>query len=196
MNIPNTISSNIRQNIFDGIRLEGVFWAGELNDVDFLSRIFDLKSMPSYDSRYHDASGDIFQHRHNNYDWEDDWVFGDVRFNLSHCDDTTFLKFLCETLHPIVRPNIEESQKLALQYNEQLNIAGWGLVQSEQIAGRTIFRPQQLSGHISRNLERASNIANALDADWMRSEIQRVERAIDIDPALAIGTAKDLVESC
>jgi len=125
MQAKNTIPSTIRQNIFDGIRLEGVFWAGQLDDVDFLSRIFDLKSMPSYDSRYRDAAGDIFQHRHNNYDWEDDWIFGDGRFNLSHCEDETFLKFLCETLHPVVRPDIEEAQKLAAHYNEQLRLAGW-----------------------------------------------------------------------
>lgn len=196
MNATITIPSNIRQNIFDGIRLEGVFWAGQLDDVDFLSRLFDLKSMPSYDSRYRDAAGDIFQHRHNNYDWEDDWVFGDARFNLSHCDDATFLKFLCETLHPVVRPDIEEARKLASHYNEQLRLAGWELAQSERIAGRVVFKAQRLSGHTSRNLERANKIADALDADWMRGEIQRVERAIDTDPALAIGTAKDLVESC
>lgn len=197
MKIPkNTIPSSVRQNIFDGIRLEGIFWGGKLDDVDFLSRIFDLKSMPSYDSRYRDAVGDILQHRHNNHDWEDDWIFGDGRFNLSHCEDATFLKFLCETLHPVVRPDIEEARKLASHYNEQLRLAGWELAQSERIAGRVVFKAQRLSGNTSRNLERANKVADALDADWMRGEIQRVERAIDTDPALAIGTAKDLVESC
>lgn len=30
----------------------------------------------------------------------------------------------------------------------------------------------------------------------MQKEIERIENAVDRDPALAIGTAKDLVESC
>lgn len=39
-------------------------------------------------------------------------------------------------------------------------------------------------------------MADALNAGWMAKEIERLERAVDGDPALAIGTAKDLVESC
>jgi hypothetical protein len=39
-------------------------------------------------------------------------------------------------------------------------------------------------------------VADALDAGWMAKAIERLERAIDTDPDLAIGTAKELVESC
>jgi Abortive infection C-terminus len=38
-------------------------------------------------------------------------------------------------------------------------------------------------------------VADALDAGCMQKEIERLENAVDRDPALAIGTAKDLVES-
>ena len=196
MNNEKSISSMIRQNIFDGIRLEGIFWAGKLDDVDFLSRIFDLKSLPSYDSRYSNAAGDIYQHRHNNYDWEDDWVFGDARFNLLHCEDEVLLKFLSETIHPVVRPDAEEASRLAAHYNEQLRPTGWELVQAQLIAGRAVYKAQRTVGQNARHVQRASKVADALDASWMRSEISRMERAIENDPALAIGTAKDLVESC
>jgi hypothetical protein len=43
---------------------------------------------------------------------------------------------------------------------------------------------------------RARSVADALDAAWMQKQIERLENAIDRDPALAIGTAKELVESC
>ena len=43
---------------------------------------------------------------------------------------------------------------------------------------------------------RARTVADALDAGWMAKAIERLERAIDTDPDLAIGTAKELVESC
>ena len=43
---------------------------------------------------------------------------------------------------------------------------------------------------------RARSVADALDAAWMQKEIERLENAVDRDPALAIGTAKELVESC
>jgi len=39
-------------------------------------------------------------------------------------------------------------------------------------------------------------VADALDAGWMAKEIERLEHAVDRDPALAIGTAKELVETC
>ena len=57
------ISEITRRNIFDTLRVENVNWAGRLDEPDFLSRIFDLEQMPSYDSRFKNAAGDIWQHR-------------------------------------------------------------------------------------------------------------------------------------
>lgn len=191
----NKLSSDIRTNIFDIFRLEQVFFAGDLADVDFLSRLYDLQSMPSYDSRFDAADGDIWQHRHNNDDWEDDWVFGDPRFNLSHCSTEVFLRFLCETLHPIVRPNVSDAVKLAAFFNEQLAKAGWVLVEDQKIAGRSVFVPKRLDSPVivSRNKKSAAEV---FSSNWMQTEIERMENSIDSDPALAIGTAKDLIESC
>jgi len=92
----NKISVVTRRNIFDGIILSKVNWSGRLEEPDFLSRIFDLSKLPSYDSRFSNAWGDISQHRIYNYDWDDDWVFSDRRLNLLHCGDEVFLNFLCE----------------------------------------------------------------------------------------------------
>ena len=62
--------------------------------------------MESNDSRFPNAIDDIWQHRINNpNDWEDNWIFNDSRFNLMSCDDSIFLNFLCEMIHPIVREN-------------------------------------------------------------------------------------------
>lgn len=47
-----------------------------------------------------------------------------------------------------------------------------------------------------RSLSRARTVAYTLDADSMHRQIERIEKAIDTDPALAVGSAKDLVESC
>lgn len=65
------------------MRLQKVDWAGGLDEVEFLKRIFDLDALESYDPRFSTAEGDIFQHRFNNLDWDDDWVFTDQRFGLS-----------------------------------------------------------------------------------------------------------------
>jgi hypothetical protein len=89
------------------MKIDGVAWYGRLNDVEFLQRIFDLDALPSSDSRFDTAAGDIWQHRINNDDMPDDWVYADKRVNLLHGSTENFLKFLCETVHPVgflVRP--------------------------------------------------------------------------------------------
>jgi len=190
------VSEACRRNIFDGMKIDGVAWYGRLNDVEFLQRIFDLDALPSSDSRFDTAAGDIWQHRINNDDMPDDWVYADKRVNLLHGSTENFLKFLCETVHPVVRPNRDESIKLSRQYNDQLRLDGWLLVEQELIAGRPRFVPQRLQMAGGRSMSRAKSVADALNAGWMQKEIQRLENAVERDPALAIGTAKDLVESC
>ncbi len=191
------ISQAARRNIIDGLRLDNIAWAGRLEDVEFLARIYDLQRLPSTDSRFNDAAGDIWQHRVNNpLDWPDDWIYGDSRFELMAGPSDAFLRFLCEMVHPVVRPDKNEALQLVQQFNDQLRPEGWHLVQEEMIAGRPryVARPLGLSG--GRAVSRARTVADALDAGWMQKEIERLENAVDRDPALAIGTAKDLVESC
>lgn len=186
----------VRVNVLDGLRLENVAWNGQLDDVEFLSRLFDLQQLPSTDSRYKDAAGDIWQHRYNNDDWERDWVFTDSRFRLIDGPAEQFLRFLCEVVHPVVRPDRDEALKLVLHFNDQLRLAGWELYEEERIAGRSRFSYRLLRSSSSRAVLRAKTVADALNAGWMAKEIERLENAVDRDPALAIGTAKELVETC
>lgn len=192
-----SVSRETRKNIFDGLRIDNVPWAGRLEEVEFLERLFDLQSMPSHDPRYKDAARDIWQHRINNpEDWPDDWVYEDKRFNLLKGPTELFLRFLCEMVHPVVRPDRDEAIKLVQQFNDQLRQEGWQLVQQEKIAGRPRFVAARIQHSGGRSISRARSVADALDAGWMQKEIERVENAIERDPALAIGSAKELVETC
>lgn len=191
----NEITKTVRLNIFDALRLEKIYFGGALDDIDFLSRLYDLKSMPSYDSRFSTADGDIWQHRLNNFDWQDDWVFGDARFNLTNCPDAEFLNFICEMVHPVVRPDFAEASAIVSHLNEQLQRSGWRLVEEQKIAGRAIYSPEKTSEFHSQ-ISRATSVAQVLSSNWMQTEIRRIQGSIDSDPALAIGTSKDLIESC
>lgn len=103
------ITEVTRRAVLNYLTLSGIAWAGRLGEPEFLGRLYDLSSMHSTDSRFKDASGDIWQHRVNNpSDWEDDWVFFDSRFDLLHAADDEYLRFLCETIHPVVRADEEK----------------------------------------------------------------------------------------
>lgn len=191
-----TLPREVRQNIVDGLRLEGVHWQGSLNDVEFLSRLFDLDQLHSTDSRFTDAARDIWQHTVNNNDWDDDWVFGDARFALLGGPADRFLRFMCEVVHPIVRPDRDEALRIVSHINDQLRPAGWELIEEERIGGRPRFTYRKVTSHGTRAVTRARTVADALDAGWMERQIQRLERSVETEPDLAIGTSKELIETC
>lgn len=190
------LQRQVRTNIFDGMRLEKVKWQGELNDVEFLGRIYELEKLPSGDTRFNNAAGDIWQHCVNNDDWDEYWVFGDKRFALTTGSTENFLRFLCETVHPIVRPSRDDAVKLVSDYNDQLRPAGWEIAEQERIGGRPRFDYRPVGSNNDRMMTRGRAVADAMDAGAMAREIDRLERSVNDDPDLAIGTAKELVESC
>lgn len=119
-----------------------VSWTGRQGDGGFLARLYDLSQLPSSDSRYKDAAGDIYQHCVRNNDWDSNWVFFDGRFNLMHAPDAEFVRFLCETVHPVVRPDKEEVVALVQFYNEALAPDGWQIVETKSISGHPVFGAQ------------------------------------------------------
>lgn len=136
------ISEVTRRAISDHFSVGNVSWSGRLQDDEFLARLYDLTAMPSFDHRFKDAAGDIYQHTVRNSDWDSGWVFYDRRFNLLHAPNAKFLQFLCETLHPIVRPSEEEVQTLLSVYNDALAADGWQLIPGKVISGKPLYVAQ------------------------------------------------------
>ena len=137
------ITEVTRRNIIDALRAKNVVWHGRLEEAEFLGRTFALSSLPSNDPRFQSFRDDIWQHRVNNNDWPDDWVYEDGRVGLLSCSDSEFLRFLCEMLHPIVRTDAHEVDDLVRLFNENLASDGWELAAGSQISGRPVFEPRQ-----------------------------------------------------
>lgn len=192
----NTITRTTRRDIFDEMIVAGVRWSGQMEEQEFLARLFDLAKMRSGDSRHESAAGDIWRHRVANTDWSDDWILTDSRFDLLEAEDEVFVRFLCEALHPVVRPDVEATQRLAAMFNLHLRRDGYELVERGRLSGRQVFTGRQvvLSGTGAIQSIRAFFASSG--SDYVLTQITRMEAAVSDDPGLAIGTAKELVETC
>lgn len=85
-------------------------WNGNINQVEFLERIWDLRLMSSSDPRFRNAAEDARQHLINNEDWDDDYTFLD-RFRLIEGQEEDFIKFINAVISPDVRRDKQEIEK-------------------------------------------------------------------------------------
>lgn len=97
--------------------------------LDFLSKIWDLRVMPSTDGRYNDAYGDIYQHIVNNDDWDYEYLFI-TRLEILENDDI-FQRFLQTVLNPDIRKTEDSIMKFYLLINPYLEKENYGLFITE-----------------------------------------------------------------
>jgi len=190
------IRERTRAAILDEMRARETVWHGALDEIAFLSRVFDLTSLPSHDSRFQNAEQDIWQHCINNFDWPQDWVYSDPRFRLYTAEQDIFLKFICEVLHPIVRKDYTEQDALAKAFNGHLRADGWELVEDAIINGRPAYVPQRKVHVLGGSVQRIKAVAATLNSDTLYEDLRRLERIGDSEPGEAIALAKEIVESC
>lgn len=192
----NAISSITRRNIFDFIQVENIWYAGRLEENDFLSRLYDLSQLPSDDSRFRDMSSDIWQHRVNNpNDWPDDWIYRDHRLDLLNCPDSDFLQFLAEMIHPLVRADVQEVTKLLQIFNDNLKDDGFEIVEKTRISNKPIFSGRAIAINFSSIKSNNEILDKKFNAEYVSQQITLMEAAIENAPHVAIGIAKELIET-
>ncbi len=195
MTIKNKITDMTRQHIADEMHLGKLLYHGNQTEPDFLGRIFNLKGMKSRDGRYDNAYDDIYQHMVNNSDWDFDWIYSDPRINLLHSDDDTYMKFLSMTLHPRVRTDLEEVTKLVEIYNKHLDADGFEVAQTDEVSGNIVYSGRQKSIGQANFTAKKVEIKKYLNTTYVNSKINTMTEAIHKDTDLAIGTAKELLET-
>lgn len=184
-----------RRNIADAFALNKINWPGRLQEQDFLARLYDLDSMHSSDPRFSDASADICMHRSRFNDWEDDWIFTDPRFDLLHASEDQFLRFLCEMLHPAVQSNADYVDKILTIINENLCKDGLELREVKQISGRPVFEAMTTIESIAHAAEAAKLVTQTIDEEYVSRQVSRMQAAVTSEPDVAIGTAKEFIET-
>lgn len=185
-----------RLAITDYLLTEKIYWAGELEEVAFLGRLYDLPSMPSLDWRYSSADRDIVQHRSLNNDWSDDWVWDDPRFQLRNAADEEFLAFLALMVHPVVRRFEIDADKMVKFFNQRLRADGWELTRSSDLDGRPVYEGRKSSGMKtaagSIEFDRYDRLSQP---ESIRAHLRRIDAGLSSDPPAAIASSKELIET-
>jgi hypothetical protein len=140
------ITELTRTDIVDSLLLdkENPFH-GNLDMISFLKRVWPLDSMPSEDSRFHNAAGDIWQHTVNNNDYDDATLLY-RRLGINEVSDTQFIHFLETCLSPIVARDPNRIEALAAVFNTYLKNDGFVARPTGQISGRTIYKIVSTTG--------------------------------------------------
>lgn len=87
--------------------------------MEYLDKIFPIRTMPSLDSRFPDAYGDIRQHLVNNSDWTRDYLLYE-RLKILHVEEKIFTKFIEITVHPATRKTRRDVVRYARELNRLL----------------------------------------------------------------------------
>ena len=167
------------------------------NEAEFFSRVFNLKELPTHDYRkrqFPDMEADLWQHRVNNNDWLDGWWWEDSRLDLLHAPDETFLRFLAEMVHPIVRPDQEEREAYLEVFNKHLAAEGWEIGIVSHVGAHSIYGGRRLRQMPAAVPGGVKELAETL-GEYVSKQVTRMEVSFANEPDLAIGTAKEFVET-
>lgn len=189
-----SVSELTRRNIIDEIIVARISWQGRLSEEDFLARIFDLESLPSFDYRFSSFLAEYRQHRGWG-DWPDNWVFTDSRINLLKAPDETFLRFICLVVHPVVRTNESEISYLLSIFNKYLQADGWKLVANSMMSGQPVYDFLRLTG-LAIKLPEPEKAIDVLSDDYVIELADKCDARIlasDFDGAITI--ARTMLEA-
>ena len=99
-------------------------------------------------------------------------------------------------IHPVVRQDITEIERLAQLYNSFLKNDGYQIVEKTRISGKSVYVGRYIGVETSPGINVIKQTFLGTDASYVSQQITRMETAVNLDPELAIGTAKELVETC
>lgn len=133
------ISEVTRRDIIDYLILMSPSFHGRMSISDFLSRVWDLSALPSTDSRFETAKGDIWQHMENNYDWDEQYLFYGY-LHLLDAPNETFLTLIEQVVHPIVAADEEHVLEMVSNFNDMLAQDGYSLIVERYISGRPVYK--------------------------------------------------------
>ena len=145
----------IKEIINSGLFL-GDFRSQEGGVITFLEMIWDLRSMPSQDSRFKNARDDIWKHIVMNDDITIEELFLD-RLPSTHEDDLIFEKFINTSIHPTVISNDNERISFIDNINRLLKKTSYALIVGDYFGDISVYRLVENDLHISLPIGKSHN---------------------------------------
>ncbi len=168
------ITEITRRNIIDHLLILGGKLYERLGLIDFLKRTWDLENMPSTDSRFENAEGDIWQHMVNNDDWEYSYLLNE-HLELLKSSDDIFIKFIENCVHPVLTNNDDVITERVGEFNKYLEKDGLKLEKTSEISGRSIYTLQTIPGFYKEEPEEKYEVVLSF-AGEQRSYVERVAK--------------------
>ncbi len=188
--------------IVNGITIDNYFvketckikWHGRVEEWAFISKVCNLEAITP-NGRFNSFKEEYQQHRINNNDFGNDWFFTDDRFPFKSDNDADILDVLCYMFHPVVRNDQENWQIIYKHINELINADGFEFHVTKQISGRDVFGWRKI--HISNSFEiqLTNDLNEKLSSEYLDSLIMLMVSNIESTPHIAIGKAKELIET-
>lgn len=139
------ITELTRTDIVDALVLDKVSFTGQLDIISFLKRIWPLETMPSQDSRFDNAEGDIWQHIVNNDDYTESELLYQ-RLKICSIPDEQFIRFLEVCMLPVVARDMQRIEDLASLFNKYLVNDGFVAKPVGRVSGRTVYKVVSVTG--------------------------------------------------
>ena len=84
---------------------------------------------------------------------------------------------------------------MVAEYNSLVAVNGWEIYPVKEISGKSVFGYRRLIESSTTHLEQARAVAARLSGHYVAQQVRRLQDAIERDPELAIGTAKEFLET-
>ena len=95
-----------------------------------------------------------------------------------------------------MRLDSTEAERICQLFNQYLRNDGFQLVERTRMSGKPVFVGRYVGVNSTLGLSSARETLAGTALSYVFQQITRIEAAIVNDPSLAIGTAKELVETC
>lgn len=183
----NKVTEITRNFIFEDIAKSFMCWCGKLDEHKFLCRVFDLRSIPSkYNGKC--AEDDIIRHCINNDDFEGNWYVD--YFDLLTVEDSVFIKFITEMIHPLVVCTQSEQDSFIKIFNNRLVEDGFEVYEADKLSGQTLWGIREIENRdIAQLLHKMNLLKSGIEAcstngQWSDSEYQQIRTLFKQHPVI------------